>query len=195
MSLIRQGNMICFDEGDARFQLRAVGIALRDGCLLVHRATYEDLWSLPGGRVERNESAGETLGREMIEELHQPVAVGALLYVIENFFTLGRRRYHELGLYHRMDVPVRFPFAANGRARAMGERDGLVKVVADARSDRILGIHILGPRASELIAEAALAIEFGASAEDLARTCHAHPTLAEAVREAALAVAKRSIHS
>ncbi len=86
-------------------------------------------------------------------------------------------------------------FAANGRARAMGERDGLVKVVADARSDRILGLHILGPHASELIAEAALAIEFGASAEDIARTSHAHPTLAEAVREAALAVAKRSIHS
>ncbi|MGH7400158.1 MAG: dihydrolipoyl dehydrogenase [Candidatus Rokuibacteriota bacterium] len=86
-------------------------------------------------------------------------------------------------------------FAANGRARAMGERDGLVKVVADARSDRILGLHILGPHASELIAEAALAIEFQASAEDIARTSHAHPTLAEAVREAALAVAKRSIHS
>jgi dihydrolipoamide dehydrogenase len=86
-------------------------------------------------------------------------------------------------------------FAANGRARAMGERDGLVKIVADGRSDRILGLHILGPHASELIAEAALAIEFGASAEDIARTSHAHPTLAEAVREAALAVAKRSIHS
>jgi dihydrolipoamide dehydrogenase len=86
-------------------------------------------------------------------------------------------------------------FAANGRARAMGERDGLVKVVADAQSDRILGLHILGPRASELIAEAVLAIEFGASAEDIARTSHAHPTLAEAIREAALAVAKRSIHS
>jgi len=86
-------------------------------------------------------------------------------------------------------------FAANGRARAMGERDGLVKVVADDRSDRILGLHILGPHASELIAEAVLAIEFGASAEDIARTSHAHPTLAEAVREAALAVAKRSIHS
>jgi dihydrolipoamide dehydrogenase len=86
-------------------------------------------------------------------------------------------------------------FAANGRARAMGERDGLVKVIADGRRDRILGLHILGPHASELIAEAALAIEFGASAEDLARTSHAHPTLAEAVREAALAVAKRSIHS
>jgi dihydrolipoamide dehydrogenase len=88
-----------------------------------------------------------------------------------------------------------FPFAASGRARAMGERDGLVKVVADARTDRMLGLHVLGPHASELIAEAALAIEFGASAEDVARTSHAHPTLSEAVREAALAVAKRSIHT
>ena len=68
-------------------------------------------------------------------------------------------------------------------------------MVADARTDRILGVHILGPHASELIAEAVLAIEFGGSAEDIARTSHAHPTLAEAVREAALAVAKRSIHS
>ena len=85
-------------------------------------------------------------------------------------------------------------FAANGRARAMGERDGLVKIVADGRSDRILGLHILGPHASELIAEAVLAIEFGASAEDIARSVHAHPTLPEAVKEAALAVAGRALH-
>ena len=88
----------------------------------------------------------------------------------------------------------KFPFFANGRARAMEERDGMVKVIADAKTDRLLGVHILGPRASDLIAEAALAIEFGSSAEDLARTCHAHPTLPEAVKEAALAVAGRSIH-
>jgi dihydrolipoamide dehydrogenase len=87
-----------------------------------------------------------------------------------------------------------FPFLANGRARAAEEREGLVKVVADAGADRLLGVHILGPRASDLIAEAVVAIEFGASAEDLARTCHAHPTFSEAVREAALAVAGRSIH-
>ena len=87
-----------------------------------------------------------------------------------------------------------FPFTANGRARAMGARDGQVKIVADARTDRVLGVHVLGPHASELIAEAVVAMEFGASAEDLARTCHAHPTLSEAVREAALAVDDRSIH-
>jgi len=88
----------------------------------------------------------------------------------------------------------KFPFAANGRARAMEEREGQVKIVADARTDRILGCHILGPRASDLIAELAVAMEFEASAEDVARSVHAHPTLPEAVKEAALAVGKRAIH-
>ncbi|MBP8136570.1 MAG: dihydrolipoyl dehydrogenase [Candidatus Eisenbacteria bacterium] len=87
-----------------------------------------------------------------------------------------------------------FPFLANGRAKAMGERDGHVKIVADAKSDRILGAHIVGPRASDLIAELVLAVEMGASSEDVARSFHAHPTLPEAVKEAALAVAKRAIH-
>jgi dihydrolipoamide dehydrogenase len=88
----------------------------------------------------------------------------------------------------------KFPFMANGRAKAMGETDGLVKVIADAKTDRLLGLHILGPRASDLIAEAALAIEFESSAEDIARTVHAHPTLPEAVKEAALGVDGRMIH-
>jgi dihydrolipoamide dehydrogenase len=87
-----------------------------------------------------------------------------------------------------------FPFMANGRARCLGETEGGVKVLADARTDRIVGVHILGPRASDLIAEAVLAMAFGASAEDVARTVHAHPTLPEAVKEAALAVGKRAIH-
>ena len=89
----------------------------------------------------------------------------------------------------------RFLFRANGRAKAMANEDGMVKIVADASSDRILGVHIVGPAASELIAEAVVAMEFQASAEDLARTIHAHPTLSEAVKEAALAVDRRSIHS
>ncbi len=87
-----------------------------------------------------------------------------------------------------------FPFMANGRARAMNERDGQVTIVTDARTDRIVGAHILGPRASDLIAELAFAMEMGASAEDIARSVHAHPTLPEAVKEAALAVAGRAIH-
>ena len=86
-----------------------------------------------------------------------------------------------------------FPFLANGRARAMNERDGQVKIIADAATDRILGAHILGPRASDLIAELAVAMELNASAEDIARSVHAHPTLPEAIKEAALAVAKRTI--
>ena len=88
----------------------------------------------------------------------------------------------------------RFVFAANGRARAAGHMEGFVKVLADAETDRVLGVHIIGAHAGELIAEAAVAMNFGASAEDIARCCHAHPTLAEAVKEAAMAVDKRAIH-
>jgi dihydrolipoamide dehydrogenase len=89
----------------------------------------------------------------------------------------------------------KFPFLANGRAKAMDETEGNVKILADANTDRVLGVHILGPRASDLIAEAVAVMEFAGSAEDIARTCHAHPTLSEAVREAALAVDGRAIHS
>ena len=88
----------------------------------------------------------------------------------------------------------RFPFAANGRARAMSATDGFVKVLADAETDRVLGVHIVGRDAGTLIAEAVTVMEFGGSAEDIARTCHAHPSLNEAVKEAALAVAGRAIH-
>ena len=88
----------------------------------------------------------------------------------------------------------KFPFTANGRARAMGATDGFVKILADKTTDRILGAHILGPDAGTLIAELATAMEFGASAEDVARICHAHPSLNEAVKEAALAVAGRALH-
>jgi dihydrolipoamide dehydrogenase len=87
-----------------------------------------------------------------------------------------------------------FPFIANGRARCMNETDGGVKILADAATDRVLGVHILGPNASDLIAEAALAMEFGASAEDIARSVHAHPTLPEAMKEAALAVGQRTLN-
>ena len=89
----------------------------------------------------------------------------------------------------------KFKFVANGRALAVDETAGFVKVVADAATDEILGVHIIGHNASELIAEAAVLMEFKASAEDLGRCCHAHPTMSEAVKEAALAVAGRAIHS
>lgn len=87
-----------------------------------------------------------------------------------------------------------FPFIANGRARSLGETDGMVKMLADAENDRILGVHILGPGASDLISEGVLALEMVCASEDIARVCHAHPTLAEAFREAALAVDGRAIH-
>jgi len=97
----------------------------------------------------------------------------------------------EAGVEYRVG---KFPFAANSRARTMGESDGLVKILADKRSDRVLGVHIVGPLAGDLLAEAVLAMEFGATAEDIARTCHAHPGMGEAVKEAALAVDGRPIH-
>jgi len=87
-----------------------------------------------------------------------------------------------------------FPFSANARARAMGDPRGFVKFLADAKTDRILGMHAIGPMASELICEGVVAMEFGAASEDIARICHAHPSLSEAVREAALAVDKRTLN-
>jgi dihydrolipoamide dehydrogenase len=87
-----------------------------------------------------------------------------------------------------------FPFRANVRTRTLGEIDGKVKILAHQQTDRVLGVHIIGPRAGDLIAEAAAAMTFGASSEDIARTCHAHPTLAEAVKEAALAVDGRTLN-
>jgi dihydrolipoamide dehydrogenase len=97
----------------------------------------------------------------------------------------------EAGIEYRKGT---FPFSAIGRAKALGQTEGKVKILADAKTDSVLGVHIVGPRAGDLIAEAVAAMEFGASSEDIARTCHAHPTLAEAVHEAALAVDGRAIH-
>jgi len=87
-----------------------------------------------------------------------------------------------------------FPFIANGRARALGDTTGFVKFLADAKTDEVLGVHVIGPMASELIAEAVVAMAFRASSEDIARICHAHPSLAEATKEAALAVDKRTLN-
>ena len=88
----------------------------------------------------------------------------------------------------------KFPFTANGRARATRHTDGFVKVLADAVTDRVLGVHIIAAGAGEMIHECAVLMEFGGSSEDLARTCHAHPTMSEAVKEAAMAVEKRAVH-
>jgi len=89
----------------------------------------------------------------------------------------------------------KFPFLANSRAKAINEPEGFVKILADEKTDKVIGVHIIGPHAGEMIAEMAIAMEFGASSEDIARTCHAHPTFSEAIKEAALSVDKRAIHS
>jgi len=120
-------------------------------------------------------------------------AIPNVIYTHPEIATVGKTE-EEL---QRAGIPFRkgrFPFAANGRAKALGETDGFVKILAHAETDRILGVHVLGPRASDLIAEAAVAVEFSASAEDLARSVHAHPTLAEVMKEAALDVGGRVIH-
>ncbi|MBB2202138.1 dihydrolipoyl dehydrogenase [Gluconacetobacter tumulisoli] len=120
-------------------------------------------------------------------------AIPGVIYTWPEVATVGQTEegLKDAGVTYKVG---KFPFTANGRARAMGMTDGFVKVLADATTDRVLGVHIIGPGAGELIAEATLAMEFGASSEDIARTCHAHPTLSEAVKEAALDVEKRAIH-
>jgi dihydrolipoamide dehydrogenase len=121
-------------------------------------------------------------------------AIPSVCYTEPEIAAVGRteQQLKADGIAYRKGV---FQFRGNGRARALGHIDGRVKILADAKTDRILGVHIIGPRAGDLIAEAAVAIEFGASGEDLARCSHAHPTLAECVKEAALAVADRALHA
>jgi dihydrolipoamide dehydrogenase len=168
---------------DARYQTSVAGIhAVGDviaGPMLAHKAQEEGI-----ACVEQLAGQASHVNYD---------AIPLVVYTAPELAAVGKTeaQCREEGLDVRVGT---FPFMANGRARAMGERDGLVKIVADGRSDRILGVHVLGPRASELIGEAVVAMEFGASAEDLARTCHAHPTLSEAVHEAALAVDGRSLH-
>ena len=117
-----------------------------------------------------------------------------VVYTQPEIASVGRteEQLKQQGIKYRKGV---FQFRANSRARAAGHAEGQVKMLADAETDRILGVHMLGLHAGELIAEAAAAMSFGASSEDVARTCHAHPTLAEAIKEAALAVDGRTINS
>jgi dihydrolipoamide dehydrogenase len=119
--------------------------------------------------------------------------IPAVVYTAPEVASVGKTE-DELKSEGRAYIAGKFPFTANGRAKVNKTTDGLVKVLADAQTDRVLGVHIIGPHAGEMIAEAAVLMEFGGSAEDLARTCHAHPTLTEAIKEAALAAGKRAIH-
>jgi dihydrolipoamide dehydrogenase len=120
-------------------------------------------------------------------------AIPNIIYTWPEIATVGytEEELKKKGVEYKAGV---FPFLANARAKTMGENEGVVKVLADAKTDRVLGVHIFGARASDMIAEAVSVIEFGGSAEDIARTCHAHPTLSESLKEAALDVAKRRIN-
>jgi dihydrolipoamide dehydrogenase len=120
--------------------------------------------------------------------------IPAIVYTHPEIAMVGKteEQLTEAGIEYRKGS---CPFGANGRARALGDPEGKIKILADSRTDRILGVHAIGPRAGDLIAEAVVAMNFGASSEDLARCCHAHPTLSEIMQEAALAVHGRAIHT
>src|SRR5262249_11342909 len=162
---------------DARFATNVPGIyAIGDviaGPMLAHKAVAEIL-------------AGEA------GQVNYDV-IPNVVYTYPEIASLGKseEELKEAGIAYKVG---KFPFTANGRAKANLQTEGFVKVLADAKTDRVLGVHIVGADAGNMIAEAAVAMEFGAAAEDIARTCHPHPTFTEAVKEAALAVDKRAIH-
>jgi len=170
-------------EVDADFASNVSGIyAIGDvirGPMLAHKAEEEGI-----AVVERLTGQKTTVEYD---------AIPSVVYTWPEVAAVGKteEELKAAGIEYRVG---KFPFTANPRARANADTDGFVKVLADSATDRVLGVHIIGPDAGTMIAEAALAIEFGASAEDIARTSHAHPTLSEALKEAALAVAGRAIH-
>jgi dihydrolipoamide dehydrogenase len=168
---------------DRKFQTNVPGIfAIGDvipGPMLAHKAEDEGI------------AVAEILAGQAGMVNHD--AIPNVIYTYPEVSSVGKTE-EELkseGIGYRIG---KFPFTANGRAKVNKTTDGFVKILADEKTDRVLGVHIIGPDAGTLIAEVTLAIEFGASSEDIARTCHAHPTLSEAIKEAALAVDKRPIH-
>ncbi len=178
---------VAIDRGrvviDDKFSTNVAGIyAIGDvvrGPMLAHKAEDEG-----------------TAVAEILAGQHGHVNYGVIpgvVYTEPEIASVGKTE-EELSLANVAYKVGKFPFTANGRARSMRATDGFVKVLADATTDRVLGAHIVGRGAGELIAEIAVLMEFGGSSEDLARTCHAHPTMSEAVREAALAVDRRAIH-
>ncbi len=150
------------------------------GAMLAHKAMEEGIVC-----VERMAGIKSHMNYDVIP---------AVVYTHPEIASVGKteEQLKEAGIEFKKGV---CPFGANGRARTLGDFDGRVKILADAATDRVLGVHIIGNRAGDLIAEAVAAMEYGASSEDIARTCHAHPTLAEAVHEAALDIEKRAIHT
>ena len=152
---------------------------LVEGPMLAHKA--EDEASAVAERIAGHRS----------EVRHDTIP--SVIYTWPELASVGQteEQLRQLGQEFRVG---KFPFQANGRARCMDEMEGMVKMLSDAKTDRLLGVHLFGPRASELVAECVAVMEFSGSAEDIARTCHGHPTLSEAVREAALAVSGRALH-
>jgi dihydrolipoamide dehydrogenase len=179
VSLDAKGRIIV----DAHFKTNVAGIwAIGDviaGPMLAHKAEEE-------GVAAAEQMAGQA-GHVNYE------AIPSVVYTFPEAASVGRteEQLKAEGITYKVG---KFPFTANGRARAMAASDGFVKLLADARTDRLLGAHIVGPVAGEMIQELCLAIEFGASAEDVARASHAHPTLSEAIKEAAMAVDGRTLH-
>jgi dihydrolipoamide dehydrogenase len=151
-----------------------------DGPMLAHKASEEGIVC-----VERIAGMHSHFNYEVIP---------AVVYTHPEIATVGKteEQLKEANIAFKKGT---CPYGANGRARTLGDIEGRIKILADAQTDRILGVHVIGNRAGDIIAEAAVAMEFGASAEDLARSCHAHPTLAEILHEAALAVDNRAIHT
>lgn len=169
---------------DSNYQTKVPGVyAVGDiigGAMLAHKAMEEGIIV-----VERFSGIHSHFNYDCIP---------AIVYTHPEIATVGKteEQLKEAGIAYKKGVGA---YGANGRARTLGEAEGRVKILADAKTDRVLGVHILGARAGDLIAEAAVAMEFGASSEDIARSCHAHPTLSETLHEAALAVDQRAIHS
>jgi dihydrolipoamide dehydrogenase len=185
--------------------LESVGIATDKRGFLTVDSNYQT--SVPGVYALGDLIGGAMLAHKAMEEavvcmeriagIHAHFnydCIPAIVYTHPEIATVGKteEQLKEAGIEYRKGVGA---FGANGRARTLGDIEGRVKILADAKTDRVLGVHIIGARAGDLIAEAAIAIEFGASSEDIARSCHAHPTLAETMHEAALAVDNRAIHS
>jgi dihydrolipoamide dehydrogenase len=168
---------------DAHYQTNVAGIyAIGDviaGPMLAHKAEEEGI------------AVAENLAGQAGHVNYE--AIPNVVYTFPEVATVGKSE-EDLKAANVAYKVGKFPFTANARAKVNRTTDGFVKILADASNDRILGVHIIAAAASEMIAEATAIMEFGGSAEDLARTCHAHPTLTEAVKEAALAVDKRAIH-
>jgi dihydrolipoamide dehydrogenase len=181
-----------------------VEIDARTGCVLIdesYRTSIPSIYAIgdlvPGPMLAHKASAEGIAAAECIAGLAGEVnydAIPAVVYTWPEVASVGltEEQVKERNIPYCIGT---YPFSGAGRARCMGERDGFVKLIAHSKTDRILGVHIIGPRAADMIAECVLAMEFGASSEDIARTVHGHPTFSEALQEAAMAVRKCSIYA